>query len=211
MKGLDRGLIKLDLDANSSNAWNTMIHLPLPRNHTEKNACKRLRCKHPPGLLHKGVPRSLMPAMSDEVIKKMTLPHTVHTMNVKKFVESYVAQNEIRDSKLIESVRLIKDDLQKGLTPKIFKKPFYLATAKNGKKVVIDGHHGWGALHILLHEDSSVIKPTMKINVIDFKASPEEVIKDAFIHGEAINHPFRDELVSYDRKKTRRHRRYGNS
>jgi len=207
MKGLDKSLIKLDLDANTSKSWNNMIHIPLPKNHTEKNACKALRCKHPPGVLNQGVPRVLMPAMSEEVVNKMKLSHTVHTMNVKKFVGLYVAQKEIRQSKLTESVRVIKEDLEKGIVPKIFKKPFYIATASNGKKVVIDGHHGWGALHILFHETPSVIKPDMKIHVIDFKASPEEVIKDAFLHGGAINHPFRDELVSYDRKKTRRRRR----
>jgi hypothetical protein len=187
-------------------SWNSIVkslnRIKLPKNHISSNACtSEINCKYPPGNLNAGVPRVLMPEVNRSVLENLKgkIDFTEHKMSVKELADSYVAQREILLPKIkaqAEAIKLGKFD--------IFDNTWYVATAKDGKKVIIDGHHGWGAINLLLKEGA--IDPTNRVNVVDFKESPEKVISMAFYEGNAHSNPFRPNLVKSTggKKKTQR-------
>ena len=188
-------------------SWNSIVNslnrIKLPKNHIIKNACSsQINCKYPPGSLNSGVPRVLMPEVNRSVLENLKgkIDFTEHTMSVQELADSYVAQREILLPKIeaqAEAIKAGKFD--------IFGNTWYIATASDGKKVIIDGHHGWGALNLLLKEGG--IDPTAQVNVVDFNESPEKVISMAFYEGDAHTNPFRPNLVKTGGKKhTKRNR-----
>ena len=185
-------------------SWNSIVkslnRIKLPHNHISRNACSgEINCKYPPGNLNSGVPRVLMPEVNKYVLENLKgkIPFTEHKITVQELANSYVAQREI----LLPKIKGQAEAIKSGKFD-IFDNTWYLATAKDGKKVVIDGHHGWGAVNLLLKENA--IDPNAKVNIVDFADSPEKVISMAFYEGNAHSNPFRPNLVKSGGTKRRR-------
>lgn len=185
-------------------SWESIVkslnRIKLPKNHINRNACSgEINCKYPPGNLNSGVPRVLMPEVNRTVLEKLKgkIPFTEHKITVQELANSYVAQREI----LLPKIKGQAEAIKSGKFD-IFDNTWYLATAKDGKKVVIDGHHGWGAVNLLLKEGA--IDPNAKVNVVDFSDSPEIVISVAFYAGHAHSNPFRPNLVKSGGTRRRR-------
>lgn len=189
-------------------SWNSTVkslnRIKLPKNHINRNACStEINCKYPPGNLNSGVPRVLMPEVNRTVLENLNgkIDFTEHTISVQELADSYVAQREI----LLPKIKAQAEAIKSG-NFNIFENTWYIATASDGKKVIIDGHHGWGAVNLLLKEGA--IDPNAKVNVIDFNESPEKVISMAFYEGHAHSNPFRPNLVKTGGRKSTKRRRY---
>jgi len=183
---------------------NSLNRIKLPKNHIIRNACStQINCKYPPGNLNTGVPRVLMPEVNRSVLENLKgkIDFTEHTISVKELANSYVAQREI----LLPKIKAQAEAIKAGKF-NIFENTWYVATAADGKKVIIDGHHGWGAINLLLKEGA--IDPEAKVNVVDFSESPEKVISMAFYEGNAHTNPFRPNLVKTGGKKRTKRSRY---
>jgi len=183
--------------------WNDIVdhlnEIELPQNHIKQNACSgTLHCKYPPGPLNAGVPRVLMPEVNKDVLEKLKgkIDFTEHKMTVQQLADSYVAQREI----LLPKIKGQASFHEEGKF-NLLDNTWYIATASDGKKVIIDGHHGWGALNILLNKKSPTIDPAALVNVVDFNETPEKVIEMSFYQGDAHSNPFRPSLVKGGYKK----------
>lgn len=224
MPKVNYGLVAKNLNLPISPSlftWDSVVKslnsINLPQDHKSQNACSlnKVPCAYPPGELNAGVPRVLMPEVNKQVLEKLrgSLPFTEHTMKVKDLASSYVAQREILYPKIQGMAMAYKEQTpdKNGRVYNILDNTWYVATASDGKKVIIDGHHGWGALNLLLNMDS--IDPEADVKVVDFSDTPETVIAAAFYKGNAHSNPFRNSLVvrktggrrrQIRRKKTRR-------
>ncbi len=214
MPKVNHTLVKKNLNTNIPYFnWPTIVKtlntINVPANHKSMNACStgNVNCRYPPGNLHSGVPRVLMPEVNPSVLEKLkgVIDFTEHKMTVQELADSYVAQREILLPKIkgqAEAIKAGKFD--------IFNNIWYIATSSDGKKVIIDGHHGWGAVNLLLKENA--IDPNAEVNVVDFVDLPETVIEMAFSRGNAHSNPFRPTLVGGGRnRRSRMNRRSGNS
>jgi hypothetical protein len=189
-------------------SWNSIVkglnRIKLPKDHITRNACStEINCKYPPGDLNSGVPRVLMPEVNRSVLENLKgkIDFTEHTISVRELADSYVAQREI----LLPKIKGQAEAIKSGKFD-IFDNTWYVATASDGKKVIIDGHHGWGAINLLLKEGA--IDPNAKLNIVDFNESPEKVIEMAFYEGDAHSNPFRPNLVKTGGKKRTKRSRY---
>jgi len=114
----------------------------IPNNHIAQNACSQattqgpLNCRHP-GSLNAGVPRVLMPEISEQVVQKMTLIPVRRKMTVSELVGAHVAQREINLAKIEKTAKAHSDG---GFN--ILNNTFYISTESDGTLVVIDDHHG---------------------------------------------------------------------
>ena len=206
MKEVDLNLVKKNLDLQnipSYKNWNSVVKnlnsINLPKNHILRDACStEIFCEHPPGSLNSGVPRVLMPEVNKDVMEKLKgkIPFTEHKITVKELASSYVAQREI----LLPKIKGQANSHKSGKF-NLLDNTWYVATAVDGKKVIIDGHHGWGALNLLLRENA--IDPEALVNIVDFSSSPEKVIDMAFHKGNAHTNPFRPEIVGGRKKQTK--------
>lgn len=207
MKEVNLDLVKKNLDLQNIPAyknWNSVVKIldsiNLPKDHILRNACStEISCEHPPGDLDSGVPRVLMPEVNKDVMEKLRgkIPFTEHKITVKELASSYVAQREI----LLPKIKGQANSHKSGKF-NLLDNTWYVATAADGKKVIIDGHHGWGALNLLLRDNA--IDPEALVNIVDFSSSPEKVIDMAFSEGYAHSNPFRPEIVGGRKRKTNR-------
>ena len=188
-------------------SWNSIVKslnkIKLPKNHVTRNACSgEINCKYPPGNLNAGVPRVLMPEVNKSVLENLKgkIAFTERKITVQELANSYVAQREI----LLPKIKGQAEAIKSGKFD-IFDNTWYVATAADGKKVIIDGHHGWGAVNLLLKEGA--IDPNAKVNIVDFADSPEKVIMMAFYEGNAHSNPFRPNLVRGGTKRRRSNKR----
>jgi hypothetical protein len=184
--------------------------IPIPDDHVAQNACSqptsqgKINCRHP-GSLTAGVPRVLMPEISEEVVRNMTLIPERRKMKVSEFIESYVAQREIDLAKIEKTAQA---HIDKGFN--ILNNTFYLSTESDGSHVVIDGHHGWGALNILSRK--GVVSGDDVVNAVIFNEPAVQVIADSFHQGHAHTNPFRPKKGRRNtrnrrnRNRSRRHR-----
>jgi hypothetical protein len=211
MKEVNSDLVKKNLDLQNVPTylnWDRVVKnlnsINLPKNHIIRNACStELFCEHPPGDLNSGVPRVLMPEVNNDVMKKLKgkIPFTEHKITVKELASSYVAQREI----LLPKIKGQANSHKSGKF-NLLDNTWYVATAADGKKVIIDGHHGWGALNLLLK--AKLIDPEALVNIVDFSSSPEKVIEMAFNEGDAHSNPFRPEIIGGQKRKTNRRKVY---
>ena len=214
MPEVDYRLVAKDLDLPiqpSYFTWSDVVHnlnsIKLPKNHIRNNACSsKINCRYPPGRLNTGVPRVLMPEVNRDVLENLKgkIPFTTHKITVRELANSYVAQREILLPKIEGQAKSHKAG---GFN--LLENTWYVATASDGKKVIIDGHHGWGAINLLLKESPPAIDPDAEVTIVDFSDTPEHVIMMAFYEGDAHSNPFRPELVkkSGGRRKQTRGRR----
>ena len=206
MREVNLNLVKKNLNLPNVPAylnWNSVVKnlnsINLPKDHIQRNACStEISCEHPPGELNSGVPRVLMPEVNKDVMEKLRgkIPFTEHKITVKELASSYVAQREI----LLPKIKGQANSHKSGKF-NLLDNTWYVATAADGKKVIIDGHHGWGALNLLLKEQA--IDPEALVNIVDFSASPEKVIDMAFNEGYAHSNPFRPEIVGGRKRQTK--------
>jgi hypothetical protein len=207
MKEVNADLVKKNLDLQNVPIylnWNSVVKnlnsINLPQNHILRDACStEISCEHPPGKLNSGVPRVLMPEVNKDVMEKIRgkIPFTEHKITVKELASSYVAQREI----LLPKIKGQANSHKSGKF-NLLDNTWYVATAADGKKVIIDGHHGWGALNLLLK--AKAIDPEALVNIVDFSSSPEKVIEMAFNEGDAHSNPFRPEIIGGRKQKTNR-------
>jgi hypothetical protein len=210
LSGVQEKCIKADLGSQNIDlrtwkaAWNSSQRSNVDRSHSQrlKDACTpAITCNHPRSLAPRGVPRVLMPEVTDEIVKRISSTPTLGIdvkeieIPIGEFANSLVAQEEILLPKIQGQVKVFKEQEQKEPgSGFLYKgKPYLAVDPISGKYVVIDGHHSWGAINLLISESKNrntpFIDTNRKLKAVVLDTDPISAIKACFGVG-AWSNPF---------------------
>jgi len=198
LSGVEKKCVSAELDPENKKginftSWNTAYNsskdLPPSNSQKAKDACaETITCRHPESLKN-GVRRVLMPEVTKEIAESIAkhnidgITVDIVPITIKDFANSLVAQQEILLPKIIAQAEKFKEqETNETGSGFLYKGVPYLAIDPNTQKyVVIDGHHSWGAINLLLKDGE--IDPDKKLNAVVFRTNPISAIKACFAVG----------------------------